>query len=303
MPLRIIRECDPIEVTQLILAFHALPGLGKTSLGFTADDPLLIDFDRGVYRSQNRRDCFPVDRWEDLDELTQEALRPYKTIVIDTAGRAIDFLSSHIIRSDAKMGRNGVLSIQGFGRLLGMFTGWLGVLRTYGKDIVLLSHSSEQTKDDAVKIRLDVKGGSKEEVCKIADVIGHLYNDGNGRKIDFAAKSNVTAKSPVELGILDVPDYSEQPHFLGDLIRSVKATINAGTEQQRITSLQLNTWGARVNEAITGDDFASVLEALNGDTEVSDPMKQTIKKLIADSAKRKGFVYAKETKSFIEKAK
>lgn len=50
MTLRITRSADPITVERLNVCIYAQPGIGKTSLGFTADAPLLLDFDQGAHR-------------------------------------------------------------------------------------------------------------------------------------------------------------------------------------------------------------------------------------------------------------
>lgn len=45
MALRIISANEPMKVDQLVVTIYGQPGVGKTSLGFTAESPLLLDFD------------------------------------------------------------------------------------------------------------------------------------------------------------------------------------------------------------------------------------------------------------------
>src|SRR5690606_38238567 len=51
MALKITKASDPLTVEQLIVCIYGPPGLGKTTLGFSARKPLLLDFDRGAHRA------------------------------------------------------------------------------------------------------------------------------------------------------------------------------------------------------------------------------------------------------------
>ena len=46
MALNIITADQPLNVSAIITYIYADPGLGKTSLGFTADKAVLFDFDK-----------------------------------------------------------------------------------------------------------------------------------------------------------------------------------------------------------------------------------------------------------------
>src|SRR5688572_32798552 len=82
--LKIIKGSEPVSVEQITLCIYSPPGVGKTSLGFTATDALLLDFDSGSYRSKNRGDAVPIKTWGDIATIAADDLAGYKTIVIDT---------------------------------------------------------------------------------------------------------------------------------------------------------------------------------------------------------------------------
>ena len=90
--LKITRAADPITVERLNMVIYGPPGIAKTSLAFTADAPLLLDFDKGSHRAANRKDVVRVTAWGDVASMTAEDLAPFKTVIVDTAGRALDAL-------------------------------------------------------------------------------------------------------------------------------------------------------------------------------------------------------------------
>src|SRR6185312_8308066 len=169
MSLKITKAADPISVERLNLCIYAQPGIGKTSLAFTADAPLLLDFDQGAHRAANRKDTVRVASWGDVANMTADDLAPYKTLIIDTAGRALDALTADIIRRNPKAGRGGALTLQGYGTLKSEFVAWLKMVNGFGMDVVLIAHMDEQRNGDEIIERLDVQGGSKGEIYKAAD--------------------------------------------------------------------------------------------------------------------------------------
>lgn len=235
MALKITRASEPIEVERLIMVVYAAPGVGKTSLAFTAHKPLLLDFDGGAYRAANRGDAVQVSAWADIESMTADDLKDYHTVIMDTAGRALDALSADIIRKNPKMGNGGSLSLRGFGELKSRFTAFLRHLTSFGKDVVLISHMDEQRSGDDIIERLDIQGGSKNEIYKIADVMGRLGFVGTQRQLRFSPTDTSFGKNPAQLAPLDVPDMSDPsfPGFLAGVLTQIKERLNQLTEDQR----------------------------------------------------------------------
>ena len=132
----ITRSDDPLTIEQLVMCIYGAPGLGKTTLGFSASKPLLLDFDAGAARSANRGDSVQISSWSEVANMNAKDLEPYSTIVVDTAGRALDCLANHIIDRNPKMGRGGgALTLQGYGQLKADFTTWVKMIRSFKKDL------------------------------------------------------------------------------------------------------------------------------------------------------------------------
>jgi hypothetical protein len=233
--LKITRAEDPIKVERLNMVIYGPPGIAKTSLAFTAATPLLLDFDNGSHRAANRKDVVRVTDWQEVAGITAEDLAPFSTVIVDTAGRALDTLTVDIIRANPKHGRGGALTLQGYGELKSRFGSFLKLLNSFGKDVVLIAHMDEQRNGDDVIERLDVQGGSKGEIYKAADAMGRLVISDGKRWLRFSPTDAAFGKNPGQLDPLLVPHF-ESPDFDGFLARVIQQTkgaLNQLTDAQR----------------------------------------------------------------------
>lgn len=298
MGLRIIRNSDPIVIDQLIFTIHSPPGIGKTSLGFTADSPILLDFDSGAYRAENRGDSVPVRSWHEVESIDPADLAGFKTIVIDTAGRALDMLTQKVIADDPRMGKGGQLSIQGFGKLKTSFTNWLSYIKSLRMDIVLLAHTEEKMRGEDVVDRLDVQGGSKNEIYKCSDVMARLSMKDGKRILNCNPSEFSYGKNPVGLDVMTVPNFADNAHFLGDVIRDVKKRINEQTEEQAQAAKFLADWKARCDAAITAKEFDAIRDDLLKETR-SNYVKGVMSGALKDSSQAQGFAFDGAKKKFV----
>jgi len=233
--LKITRASDPITVDRLNMVIYGPPGIAKTSLAFTAEAPLLLDFDNGSHRAANRKDVVRVSSWGDIANIDASDLEPFKTIIVDTAGRALDALSVDIIKANPKHGRGGALTLQGFGELKSRFGAFLKLLNSFGKDVVLIAHMDEQRNGDDVIERLDVQGGSKGEIYKTADAMGRLVIENKQRWLVFSPTDAAFGKNPGQLDPLKVPHFetADFEGFLGRVIQQTKDRLNEASAAQK----------------------------------------------------------------------
>lgn len=287
MALRIIRSTDPITVSRLNVCIYAAPGLGKTSISFTADKPLLLDFDRGAHRSANRKDTVQVERWEDVANITADDLADFNTVVVDTAGRALDTLTPDIIRRNPKMGRGGSLTLQGFGQLKSEFVAWLKHLNTLGKDVVLIAHMDEQRNGDEIIERLDVQGGSKGEIYKAADAMGRLSIRDGRRMLNFSPTDAAFGKNPGQLEPLEVPHPERDPVFLATVIQQIKDRLNAMTEAQREAQTVLEKWRETLADVEDAQGINALIESAKANS-------KAVQVLLNDRATALGLTFDKK---------
>ena len=295
MALKIIKATEPMPVQNIVLTVYAAPGLGKSTLGFTADKPLMLDFDKGAYRSSNRGDAVTVTKWSDVEGMTAEDLAPYSTIIVDTAGRALDAMGVDIIAKNAKMGRGGSLSLQGYGELKSRFAQWQSFLRSQGKDLVLICHMSEERNGDDTLERIDAQGSSKNEIYKSSDAMCRIQIDNNGgRFLNFDPREGGFGKNPAQLPRIAFPHPDSNPHFLADVIAQIKGSINKLTEAQSEAAKEAADWKKAVDAAESVKDINALVK-LAGERKYATPMKA----LLSDRATALGFTFDAKAKQYV----
>ena len=243
MALNIRKASEPMEVKQIISVVYGLPGVGKTSLAFTADNPLLLDFDGGAYRAAQRTgDVVSVSRWREVSSISPADIAEYDTVIVDTAGRALDHIIADLRVTDPGlfMG-NGTLKLNGYGTLKAVFTHWLTSLKTIGKDVILIAHADEMSNDGGqVMTRIDMAGSSKNEVYKVADAMCRVsIGDDQRRHVSFSPTDTALGKDPGQLGTLEVPELHSIAGFWGDVTSRIKTQLNASTDELRAEAERL----------------------------------------------------------------
>lgn len=293
MSLKITKSSDPIKVERLNLCLYAPPGIGKTSLAFTSERPLLLDFDQGAHRAANRKDTVRVTSWSDVAEMSAQDLEPYATIVIDTAGRALDQLTADIIRRNPKAGRGGALTLQGYGTLKAEFVAWIKMVNGFGKDVVLIAHMDEQRNGDEIIERLDVQGGSKGEIYKAADAMGRILIRDGKRWLNFSPTDASFGKNPGQLEPLEVPHPDRDPAFLSKVMQTIKDKLNAMTAEQAEAQKVLTEWREKIAGLGNADDFNGML------AEVKKAPK-AVQAMFADAAKVNKLEFDKASSKYVE---
>lgn len=201
-------------VTTLKALIYGQPGLGKTTFALSAPNPVLLDFDNGVHRvnAAHQKDTLQITSWQDcLDELAAGTFAPYQTIVIDTAGKMLDYLGVYIIQKNPKMGRgNGALTLQGYGERKGEFTNLIKTLSVMGKHIIFIAHEKEEKDGETNYKRPEIGGSSGNDLYKELDLIGYMEAIGKKRTISFLPQEKFYAKNACGLNeIIELPELKD----------------------------------------------------------------------------------------------
>jgi len=294
--LTIIRATDPLVVEQIVLCVYAAPGLGKSSLGFTASKPILLDFDAGAHRAYGRKATVRPKSWAEVDQMTAADFQPCDTVIVDTAGRALDMLSIDIISKNPKHGRgSGALSLQGFGELKARFLAWMNLLKSFGKDIILICHMSEERNGDDLIERIDAQGASRNEIYKSSDAMCRILMRGKERVLSFDPREGGFGKNPAQFPELTFPHPKSCPDFLEVVIKDIKRAINTLTKESHQAQAEASDWTVAIREAETVDSINRMIP------EVKKAAK-TVQAALAARAKKLGYVFDKEKGLYVQKA-
>ena len=301
MALKIVKASEPMLIDNLITFIYGDPGIGKTSLAYSAKNPVLFDFDCGAHRAGKfRKDTVPVKKWSDVCNLNADYFDGYDTIIVDTAGRMLDVIIADLVRDQKNCRKNSnELSIQGYGTLNKRFTSWLNLLRSFGNDVILLAHSAEDKKGDDIIIRPDMVGGSKKEAYKVADMMGYMTSaqgeQSTLKAIHFSPNVAYHAKDSGAIGNMILPDLTKEPDALANILQRAKDHINNLSETQAEAQKELNDWRAECMAASNADDLNSMAVKLPRDHIYTREMWDAA----LDMAKSLNLQFDKATKSFV----
>lgn len=298
--MRIITATEAIPVAHPVFTLFGQPGLCKSSLAYSAERPLTMDFDKGAHRAANRRDTLVIESWSDVAELLADkaVLENYSTINIDTVGRCLDFMTADIIAGNAKMGRDGNLTQQGWGVLKTRFRTFITQLRALGKDVILIAHHKEEKDGDVTVVRPDITGGSYSEVMKVSDFVGFVYMNGSRRILDFNPTDRWVGKNPAGWKPLEVPPVAKATTFMAGLIAQGREALGNISEESAEIAKAVDGWRAKVAGLKTVAELNAAIPETNA---ITHPMVQAqAKKLLLDRGTALGFI-VDQSKKFAPK--
>ncbi|HRY32068.1 MAG TPA: ATP-binding protein [Bacteroidales bacterium] len=239
--------------TTIKMLVYGQPGLGKSTLALSAPSPLLLDFDGGVHRvnPMHQTDTVQIRSWQDCLDVLNENLSAYKTLVIDTAGKMLDYMALYLISKNPKLGKsNGALTLQGYGERKSEFVGFLKRISIMGKHIVFVAHDREERNGDDKIIRPEIGGSSAGDLIKELDLVGYMEAIGRKRTISFDPCEKYYGKNSCNLdGVMDVPELKDSRNEF--LIRVIEK-YNSALESKRQTVIDYQDLMLLVEENLTG---------------------------------------------------
>ncbi len=255
MGLQIVSPLERIDVPHPVFVIVGQPGSGKSTLGYSMAEPLLVDADEGAARAKNRKFTLPVRTWADLESLVDPRhaadLVPFKSVVADTVGRVLNHLETDIAVRDPKNARRGgSLSQQGYGLLKQDFAAWFRRVRALDKDVLLLAHDKESGDGDDKIVRADMTGSSYAEVMKVADFVGFLRVDGKQRILDFSPGRWV-GKNPAGWDPFVVPHYHELGAFMAELYDRGRQALGQISADGAALAERVGAWKAALASITT----------------------------------------------------
>ena len=292
----IIKANDVTPERPVIIVLYGVPGSKKTSTSTTAENPILIDTDRGFDRAVQRVDTITAQKWTDITS-EMETIKQYKTVIVDTAKAMLDdYLAVYVCDQNYKLKTN---ALKRFGQMADEFKQFVNLLRANGQDIIFICHDKETAEGDTIKHSPDCTGQSKDLLLRIADQVGFIRIRNKESVIDFTPSDNYVTKNVAELEPLVIPDVSkpEFPTFMARIIKQVKSAIQSKSEAQRKAKEQLEGLRVKVAEVETLEDVDAILTASK---ELPDVMKVPFFTELKETLSTKGFSYDAKAKKFVK---
>lgn len=253
----IIRKEDVLPERPVIILLYGSPGVGKTSVFNTANNPILLDCDRGSDRSILRQDTIVAANWKEV--LADEGeIKNYSTLGIDTAKSVLDdFLMVHVVEQDYKLKTN---KLKAYGAIADEFKLFVNRRRGEKLDMVIIAHAKEEKDGDNTKISPDVTGGSKDLLLRIADQVGYMYMENNQRTINFNPTDKTVGKNVARFPLLTVPNETEPEFktFMADIIQKVKSSIQEKSEEQKEMLAKIESVQNELSAIKTPENAATV---------------------------------------------
>lgn len=289
------QESQNFTEENLIMILNGLPGVGKTTLAFSAPDVLLIDFDKGVKRTkpEHRKDIISISSYDELlNDIRNPQMKNYKTVVFDTCGQFIDLLKEWA----AKQGyakKDGSVSLQGFGVVKQEFLRFSSEIKKTHNIIYLFHTLKEKDQDGNPVYDLMCEGATKQTVWIPTDVGAYMEIINGERKLHFAPSQFWSAKK--SYGISDtysVPTLKEGQanDFLESLFAQIKENIQSECEsmyeRKKIYQTAVAEGIEIVNSINTAEDaerasveMKKIIHALTSEAEVKDSFRKHIAEL------------------------
>lgn len=310
MAIKLYTPEDVIPVESITVMIYAPAGVGKTTLANMASKPFTFAFDPGIYRASNRKHSAVVETWQDVLDFIADKnnLADYDTIVIDTAGKAMEYLGEYVITKDPKnKKKDGSLSLSGFGALKQDFTNFLKKLQQLKKDVIFIAHDKEVGDGDTSVKRPDVTGSSLQILIRDTDLIGYMsVNESGERTVRFSPSENYIGKDCAGFGSIKVPDLtSEDEDAEGSMqwiLNTAKSRLSEMTQAQKDLINQIQNIKNLIETAETLEDFTSAAAEIK---EVKNTATQIdlANKLVEASKNSKTVEFNADAKTFVEAGK
>ena len=296
--MRKVKPNEAIPVTHPIFMLYGVPGICKSSLGYSAPKPLCLDFDHGAHRAVNRNGVtWIMESWKDVEEITVEALAPFDSVVMDTVGRALDMITADIGEKDPKLVRGGAPTLQGWGVLKARFRQWVSLMRTHNKFLIMISHHKEESDGDLKVVRPDIQGGSYGEVMKIADFVGFVRASGGKRVLDFNPTDRWVGKNPAQWDQFEIPPIVDAKTFLADRIASGVAALGQMSQDNASAADTILDWTAKIKDMTTAVEMN---EAIPEILTLPKVLQAQISKVLLQVAADLKIDFDKASKVFVE---
>jgi hypothetical protein len=247
--------------------------------------------------------------WEDTNEALKEIaleMPEVKTIVIDTVGKMLDFMSAYIIKNDPKMAmRDGSLSLKGYGVRKTMFVNFIKQLAMMGKNVVFIAHEREERRGEETFKRPEIGGSSANDLIKELDLVGYMYAVGKERVVTFDPAEYYYAKNTCNLPaamklpmVVDENGRGTSNVAFSNIVKSYKTAQEARQEQTADYEALLDVITGKVDAATDAASLNEAMAEVFGYEHIYDSLLRA-KKAVAKKGAELKVVYNQAKKCYV----
>lgn len=309
----LIKKSNELVIPSIVkIMIYGQAGMGKSTLALSAPKPLLLDFDNGVKRVNMAHldgvDIVQITSWQDVQQVLQENLSDYQTIVVDTIGKMMDFIITY------KCGTRQP-QIKDWGGINAEFSWLTRTLSSLNKNVVFVAHRDTRKEGDDTVFIPALREKSYNSIVTELDLLGYLeMRNENGiqkRTITFDPTSRNDGKNTCNLpGIMFVPnilDKDSNPTVKNDFITTQVISPYLGMLQkkkemqekyEKLIAEIKDSIEREVTDAKSANEFASKIKDFK---HVGSSLEMT-RNIFLAKVKALGLVYDKETKTYADKA-
>lgn len=301
----LIKKSNEITLkNNLNMLLYAEPGVGKTTLALSMPKPLLIDFDGGVSRVNfahlEGADVVQVSSWTDIPELWGLDLSAYETIVVDTAGKAIDFVIAH--KCGARQPQ-----LRDWSGINQEFVSFMRQLSMSGKNIVYVCHRDSFKDGDNTVFMPALRAKNLGPIVTELDLMGFVEMKNGQRVISFNPSERFIAKNtvnmPAQIVIPVIVDANGNPTASNDfLTKEVLVPFRNTLAKKKEMQSAYTEVMARIKEDIGAiKDAESANGFIKGINEYKHvgTSKATAATMLRAKAQELGLTLDKKTKQYV----
>ena len=294
----------------LSVLIYGQPGIGKTTFGVSAPSAVLFDYDGGVQRINGAHQVPTLQptSWEDTSLALQEIqneMPEIKTIVIDTVGKMLDYMSAYIIKTDPKMAmRDGSLSLKGYGVRKTMFVNFIKQLAIMGKNVIFIAHEREERRGEETFKRPEIGGSSANDLIKELDLVGYMYAVGKERFITFDPAEYYYAKNTCNLpAAIKIPVVVDEQGMgkTNAVMTNIAISYKAAQEKRQEMTADYEQLLGVIDETVSSATDAESLNEAMAKVFAFSPIYDSVlraQKAVAKKGKELNMVYNKVTKCY-----
>lgn len=308
----LIKKSNELTIpTTVKMMVYGQAGTGKTTLALSAPAPLLLDFDNGVKRVNMSHldgiDIVQIGSWNDVQQVLQEDLSSYKTIVVDTIGKMMDFIITY------KCGTRQP-QIRDWGGINQEFSWFTRALSSLNKNVIFVAHRDTRKEGDDTVFIPALREKSYNSIVTELDLLGYLeMRSENGRQrrtITFDPTSRNDGKNTCNLpSAMEIPvilDAQGRATVKNDFITA--KVIDPYLDMLKVKKAENDRYNKVLEEIkdnielITDANSANEFASRIGEFEHVGSSLMKARSLFAAKVKSLGLVFDKETKTYSDAA-